>query len=193
MGLKSKFIKSEDPQAVEKLTAKLEECQNKQDEMKRRNAYYRKNNTMKGYPEISVELAMELDRTVSNSNFNKPYPEPILKNGITEMIRIKKRIKQINKIKEIGYVGWDFDGGKAVVNKELYRLQLFFDKSISGEQCNELISNGFLWSVKNQAWQRQLNDNAILAASRVSFIQPKNNCSIRSLQPKTPAKDDLTR
>ncbi len=188
-------IKSDDPQAIEKLTAKLEKCQQQQEFMKDVNKYYKKNGTLKGYPDISDEEAIKLDAQIK-SNYSwaqQPYLSYYLQNNNQEINRLKKRIDELKRNKEVGFVGWEFNGGKAVANQELNRLQLLFDEKPSEEQRSELKYNGFRWSPKNQAWQRQLNDNAIYAASRISFIQPKDNSSIRSLQPKAPSKDDLAR
>lgn len=48
-------ISSDDPQAVEKLTAKLEACQKRQEFMKSVNSFYRKNGTAHGCPGVSEE------------------------------------------------------------------------------------------------------------------------------------------
>ena len=53
MGYRDNVIKSDDPQAIEKLTQKLEDCQKNQQDMKDKNAYFRKFGTMAGYPGIS--------------------------------------------------------------------------------------------------------------------------------------------
>ena len=42
MGYRDNVIKSDDPQAIEKLTQKLEDCQKNQQDMKDKNAYFRK-------------------------------------------------------------------------------------------------------------------------------------------------------
>ncbi len=57
-------IKSDDPQAVEKLTQRLDTCQKYQKMMKDRNAYYRKNGTMVGCPDISEAEAKSIDRKI---------------------------------------------------------------------------------------------------------------------------------
>ena len=50
-------IRSDDPQAIEKLTAKLKSCQEMQEYMKEANKYYRRNGTMKGFPDLDDEKA----------------------------------------------------------------------------------------------------------------------------------------
>ena len=40
---------------------------------------------------------------------------------------MKDRIKSLSQQKEIGFVGWEFDGGKVEANTEANRLQIFFE------------------------------------------------------------------
>ena len=57
-------ISSDDPEAVTKLKEKLQQRQEQQSYMKKVNAYYRKNGTMKGFEGISDEKAAEIDEEV---------------------------------------------------------------------------------------------------------------------------------
>lgn len=154
--------------------------------MKTVNAYYRKNGTMKGFEGISDEKAAEIDEGVKNSYswITAPYAPYELSNNNAEINRLKKRIAALESRKEVGFAGWEFEGGKAVPNTDENRLQLFFDEIPSEEQRGVLKSNGFRWSRYNKAWQRQLNANAIYAASRISFLQPSDGSDIRKIQPK---------
>ena len=54
-----------------------------------------------------------------------------------------------------------------VENTEANRLQVFFPEKPSETVRKELKSNGFRWSPRNKAWQRQLTQNAEYAARRV--------------------------
>lgn len=181
-------ISSDDPEAVTKLKDKLEKLQNFQNRMKTVNAYYRKNGTMKGFEGISDEKAAEIDEGVKNSYswITAPYAPYELSNNNAEINRLKKRIAALESRKEVGFAGWEFEGGKAVPNTDENRLQLFFDEIPSEEQRGVLKSNGFRWSRYNKAWQRQLNANAIYAASRISFCSRQTEAIYEksSLKPK---------
>lgn len=59
------------------------------------------------------------------------------------------------------------DDVEVVENINDNRLQLFFDGKPEQEMINKLKANGFRWSPKNKAWQRQLTDNARIALKRV--------------------------
>lgn len=188
-------ISSDDPEAVAKLKEKLEKRQNLQSHMKKVNAYYRKNGTMKGFEEISDEKAEEIDEAVKNgySWITAPYAPYELSNNNAEINRLKKRIASLERREETGFVGWQFEGGEAVANQEENRLQLLFDEKPSEEQRSTLKGWGFRWSPSNKAWQRQLNSNAIYAAGQIDFIRPLDGRTPRELQPKPKHKDEQER
>ena len=64
-----------------------------------------------------------------------------------------------------------FDGGRLVWNRQADRLQILFDDIPDDARRKELKSNGFRWSPKNKAWQRQLTMNAVRAAKRMLNLQ----------------------
>lgn len=163
--------------------------------MKKVNAYYRKNGTMKGFEGISDEKAAEIDEAVKNSYswITAPYAPYQLSNNNAEINRLKKRIATLERRAEVGFVGWKFEGGEAVANREENRLQLLFDEKPSEEQRSKLKSWGFRWSPSNKAWQRQLNGNAIYAAGQIDFIKPLDGRTPRELQPKPKSKDEQER
>ena len=96
----------------------------------------------------------------------------------------KKRIQQLTEAKELGYTGWTFEGGRVEANGDKNRLQIFFDEIPSEEVRKELKSWGFRWARSEGAWQRQLTDNAIYAASRIKAIQPTDGTDPVKIQPK---------
>lgn len=61
----------------------------------------------------------------------------------------------------------EFEGGKVVKNFSEDRLQLVFPGKPDSETISKLKSNGFRWSPRFMAWQRQLTDNSYYACSRV--------------------------
>ncbi len=188
-------ISSGDPQAVQKLTAKLESCKESQAYMKDVNAYFRKYGTCKGYPDMLESKAAELDVKVQNAySWDKqPYPSWQLQNNNAEIKRLDKRINELTFNKEVGFAGWEFEGGYAEANTDMNRLQLFFDEKPNESQRANLKANGFKWAPSQEAWQRQLNDNAIYAAGRLDFIKPTDGRTVREHQPKAPVKDNGAR
>lgn len=195
MSYKNNAISSDDPQAVEKLTEKLNTCEKEQQYMKSANAHYRKNGTMKGFDNISDEQAAKMDESIQGgySWAQVPYPSYMLTNNNAEIRRLKKRIEQLSTDKAVGFTGWKFPGGEAVANSDNNRLQLLFDEKPSDEQRRKLKANGFRWAPSEGAWQRQLNSNAIYAANRIDFIQPENGQKPTELQPKIQKKNEPER
>ncbi|WP_051057769.1 hypothetical protein [Clostridium sp. ASF356] len=167
-------ISADDPQAIQKLEAKLEKLQSAQDTMKAVNAYYRKHKTLDGCPALSAERIEKMKAEISSQWHiqDKPYPSWALSNNNAEICRIKGRIAELTKKQETTYAGWEFDGGTVEMNREDNRLQIFFEEKPDEKTRETLKENGFRWSPKAGAWQRQLNDNAIYAADRLSCIKP---------------------
>ena len=188
-------IFADDPEALAKLTEKLEGLQMAQTRMKQINAYYRKHGTCQGFHGLSDEQAEKLDDRVRNGySWEKaPYPAYALSNNNQEIRRLKERIKQLTEARELGYQGWEFEGGRVVANAENNRLQIFFDEIPSPELRQELKSRGFRWARSEGAWQRQLTDNAIYSASRIQAIQPSDGSDPLKLQPKHKPKTGPTR
>ena len=185
-------ISADDPDAVKKLTAKLEKLTKAQETMKAVNAYYRKHKSLEGCPELDSEAIEKLkERMEIRGIQDKPYPSWALFNNNAEIRRIKERIQSLSVNKEELYTGWEFAGGKAEINVKDNRLQLFFDDKPDGKSRDELKANGFRWSPKASAWQRQLNSNAIYAADAVSSIKPLTGERVIELQRNFRKKDSI--
>ena len=167
-------ISADDPQAVQKLEKKLAGLEKAQETMKAVNAYYRKHKTLDGCPHLSAESIekMKADMASQWHIEDKPYPTWALSNNSAEIRRVKERIKSLSQQREIGYVGWEFEGGKVETNAEANRLQILFEEKPDAATREELKSNGFRWSPKAEAWQRQLTDNAYRSADYIKAILP---------------------
>ena len=186
-------ISASDPQAVEKLTAKLEQCQQLQTMMKDVNAYWRRHGTCVGAPGITEEQAQEIDDRIASPRHawdTVPYGSYALTNNNSEIRRLETRIEELTHAQEVGFSGWEFEGGRAEANTELNRLQLFFDSKPTEDQRAQLKANGFKWAPSQNAWQRQLNENAIYAAGRLSFLRPTDGRYVSDHQPKKASARD---
>ena len=75
----------------------------------------------------------------------------------------KKRIERLENQEKIQFQEVSFNGGKIIHNKEINRIQFLFN-SIPNEDTRKILkSHGFHWSRKEQAWQREFNQNCIRA------------------------------
>lgn len=169
-------ISSDDPQAVEKLEAKLAALEKHQEMMKAANAAIRMKDPAKG----DAKLA-ELGYTPEDiAKLRKPdfcgrigYPAYALQNNNANIRRIRGRIAELKKRTESTPEGWEFDGGRVVVNTTENRLQVIFDGKPDADVRTELKGEGFRWAPSQGAWQRQLTDNAMRAARRLKCIAPQ--------------------
>ncbi|MGN1044026.1 MAG: hypothetical protein ACI4PR_04420 [Acutalibacteraceae bacterium] len=156
------IIKSSDENAVQELENKIAKKEELQREMKEQNLYFRKHKTMKGYKNLSDEKALSIDAKIKNNVLycNIPNPPFYLSNNNQEIRRLKKRLEELKKVKETPSEEQENKYFKVVKNKELMRLQLFFEGKPEENIRQILKNNAFKWSPKNNCWQRQLTDNA---------------------------------
>jgi len=178
-------ISSSDPQAVEKLTDKLQQCEELQSVMKGVNAHWRKTGTCQGAPGITDAQADKLDYKVRSATVSwerQPFSSYDLTNNNSEIKRLKTRIAELSRMQEVGFASWDFNGGRAEANTDLNRLQLIFDERPTSEQHSALRHAGFVYSHTNGAYQRQFNDNAMYAAGRLPFVAPSDGRMVRAHQ-----------
>jgi hypothetical protein len=192
----NRSISASDPQAVEKLTERLQKCEALQTVMKGVNAHWRKTGTCQGAPGITDAQAEKLDAKVRNATMSwehQPFSCYDLTNNNSEIKRLKTRIAELERNREIGFAGWEFYDGRAEANTELNRLQLFFDEKPNEIERTLLKANGFRWAPSQGAWQRQLGDNAIYAAGRLDFLQPLDGRTVREHQPKAPVRENMAR
>lgn len=169
-------ISSDDPQAVEKLEAKLATLEKHQEMMKAANAAIRMKDPAKG----DAKLA-ELGYTPEDiAKLRAPdfcgrigYPAYELQNNNANIRRIRGRIAELKKRTENTPEGREFDGGRVVVNTAENRLQIIFDGKPDADIRTELKGEGFRWAPSQGAWQRQLTDNAMRAARRLKCIAPQ--------------------
>lgn len=167
-------ISADDPQALEKLRARLKKLEADQEKMRAVNAYYRKNKTLDGCPGLPSAEIDRLKAKMARSwhREDKPYLSYELSGGSAEIRRNKERIAQLARQAEQGYYGWTFDGGEVQADREANRLQITFDARPGKDLASALKHNGFHWAPSIGVWQRQLNDNAILAADCIKDIWP---------------------
>lgn len=185
-------ISSDDPEALSKLKDKADNLKNKQSLMKQVNAYYRKHQTCRGCELLTPQQAADMDNAMEKAYSWEiaPFPSWALSNNNAEIRRIEKRIAVLEQNQEVGFQGWEFDGGRVEANMDANRLQVFFDEIPPEDVRSALKSNGFHWARSAGAWQRQLTGNAIYTASRIKAICPSDGTDPRTLQPKEkPHKD----
>lgn len=173
IGNGTEAIKSSDANAVEKLTEKLEKLKRYHSQAKLANAYYKKNGSLEGFHPVGLTREMEKQMFEGARWVKEHYPTVTAPFELTksnaEIHRLEDRIKNIQSAKEAGNKEVVTNSNYRVVkNAEEMRLQYFFDGKPDREVINIMKSNGFKWSPKNKAWQRQLTANAEYVGGRVN-------------------------
>ncbi len=99
----TKPIRADDPDAIQKLEARLAKLQALQDTMKAANAYYCKNKTLDGCPGLSPEQIkkMKADMPKNWHPGDKPFFPWRLSNNSAKIRRVKARIEQLTRQRQL--------------------------------------------------------------------------------------------
>lgn len=150
-------ISSDDPEALDKLHAKLECLQKAQERGKALNAYYRKHKTLKGCDGVSDSEAERMEKQMLDQpeRLRRPIPAWMLSNRNAEINRLKKRIEKLQVVDAMEDTKIAFDGGVIVSNSDVNRVQILFDEKPDNAMRQKLKSCGFRWAQSEGAWQIQ--------------------------------------
>lgn len=175
-------VKSDDPEVLDFLRAKLAGLEEAHALMVSANAYYRKNKTLKGFEGIPADTMAWITRPGvylpggRNGDgsplafYGKPFPTYELTNSNANIKRVKQRIETLEAVKASKPVEEEHDGYIYRENAEAMRVQFQFDGKPDDETRALLKRSGFRWAPSQGVWQRQLNDNGKYAAHRVMEV-----------------------
>ena len=178
-------ISSDDPDALEKLREKLANLETAQANMKAANRIVRKwskkgvTHETEGtqFDSYAAELAAVADHfsAALARKILEPYCGRVvafesyqLTNNNAKIKSAKDRIAQLEKLAEATTKRQVIQGVCDLVeNAEENRVQFIFDGKPSAEVRKVLKSHGFRWAPSQEAWQRQLTNNARYSAKMV--------------------------
>ena len=172
-------VKSDDPEVLDFLRAKLAGLEEAHALMVSANAYYRKNKTLEGFEGIPADTMAWITRPGvylpggRNGDgsplafYGKPFPTYELTNSNANIKRVKQRIETLEAVKASKPIEEEHDGYTYRENAEAMRVQFHFDGKPDDETRALLKRNGFRWAPSQGVWQRQLNDNGKYAAHHV--------------------------
>lgn len=175
-------VKSDDPEVLDFLRAKLAGLEEAHALMVSANAYYRKNKTLEGFEGIPADTMAWITRPGvylpggRNGDgsplafYGKPFPTYELTNSNANIKRVKQRIETLEAVKASKPIEEEHDGYTYRENAEAMRVQFQFDGKPDDETRALLKRNGFRWAPSLGVWQRQLNDNGKYAAHRVMEV-----------------------
>jgi len=172
-------ISSDDPQALEKLRAKIAQAEDIQAKMKAANKIVRSKIFTKVEKVLSLEDLLGVTenqalKVLAPSSFGEcGFPRYKLTNNNANIRRMKQRLeylsrvfKQAERAEENGKPEQVEEFGEILVIRNLAenRLQMEFLGKPSQEVRGILKRHGFRWSPKAGRWQRLLNGSAVLNA-----------------------------
>lgn len=164
-------IQSGDPDAIERLEARARRLEERHGMMKRANAWYRKHGNLDGFDGMGADEREEALKWMRLLRERQPFPSYTVANCLASIKRARRRIEDLQREKESGTEdrGATINGEQCTVveNSGIMRLQLVFEDKPDAGTRSMLKSEGFRWSPKNGAWQRQLTDNARRALKRL--------------------------
>lgn len=161
-GKRADDISSDDPAAVEKLTARIEYIREQHERGKAMNKHWRKHKTMKGFPGMTDEAAAKMDEQINGIReeyWRLPYIR-MTANVTANIRRLEERRADILKRREAGDTEQAYNGFTVKESGSEGHLYILFDAKPEAGARDILKRNGFRWSPRNQVWQRKLTDNA---------------------------------
>lgn len=171
LGAGHQAIQSGDPDARQKLRAKLQKRQDLQERMKAVNAAIRLKDPAKGDAKLSeMGYTAEQIKELRTPDFcgRVGFASYQLSNNNAEIRRLTARIKSLEEAQAAPAAEPEqHEGFRVVENTEAMRLQIIFEDKPDAETRTLLKSNGFRWAPSQSAWQRQLNENARFALRRI--------------------------
>lgn len=157
-------ISSDDPDAIKKLTEKLNRLQAMQEKMKASNKAIRKNDHKAlqelGYTKEGIKKLFTPDCFGGIG-----FPAYSLQNNNAEIRRLKQRIASLTKTATCEPVVIETE--HYTYKEEDNRCQFIFDGKPDEETREILKRNAFKWSPSRTAWVRQLTGNGRYAAKNV--------------------------
>ena len=160
-------IRADDPNAAEKLTAKIKLLTDTRQAMKDINAALRLKAVVTGNEKLRALGLSDDNIAVARGKDGKMFPAWELQNLGQNIARLEKRLDQIKaEADRAPAEDVEGDGYRLVENTELCRIQILFDAKPDADTRAILKRNGFRWAPSQDAWQRHLNENGRYAAKR---------------------------
>lgn len=153
-------IFSDDPDATEKLEAKIARLEKRQEMMRQANKLVRKQDRA-GLAEMGYDEAQITALFTPDFCGRVGYADYQLTNNGANIRRLRERIKDLERAAarpEAAPV--EIGGVRIEENKEANRLQIFFPGKPGAEVRADLKARGFRWAPSEGAWQRQLTNDA---------------------------------
>ena len=135
-------------------------------------------------PEAIQKLKNKLERLENERTIIKgrEHSSWELSNIGANIRETKLRIQRLEEQENLEFPDVEFKGGKVIHNKEINRIQVFFDEIPNENIRNELKHSGFHWSRNEGAWQRQFNKKTIYVINSLVKNVLKQKCEEEELE-----------
>jgi len=157
---KNRAISSDDPEAVQKLKAKIEKAEKYQARMKQVNQAFKKGDEALKALGLTDEAIYIMKAKIEGAYSweKQPFPSYCLTNNNANIRRMKKRLEDIESQQGAESSAKQYDGFEIVEDIEDNRIRILFDGKPPENIRSILKQCGFRWSPYNKAWQRHLNN-----------------------------------
>jgi hypothetical protein len=175
-------ISSDDPEAVEALTEKLEGMEKLREQYKKLNAAHRKGGWEAVAKLVGKERAAKIQAGLRfvPGRATKPIQPFQLTNLGANIRRVRERIEGLErKAAEPEQKPMEGKGYRVEEHKDDNRIRIFFDAKPPSGLRSVLKKNGWRWSPKAGAWQRQITENGRASARRMVEVFPEHMSKAR--------------
>ena len=171
-------IRSNNPEAVELLEAKIAKLEENQNYYKKANRDVRASMKKEDPAAHMLTLGYSEEQAKSYVKFeyswmkNRAFDSYVTTNNLANIKRLKSRLVGLKKAKEtitenLAFILPNEEEFELVRNTDAMRIQLLFDGKPSNKTRAALKSGGFRWAPSQTAWQRHLNNNGEYALKRL--------------------------
>lgn len=161
---------------IERLQMKVDQLTELQEMMKACNAIVRKKKLTdeeKIDEIVLLGLHEKTAKQILEPDFlgRKGFPSYQLTNNLAKIKHAQGRIDNLTKMVNTENREVEFDWGTIELDYQEERIRIYFNEIPDVEMRTQLKQNAFKWSRMNQAWQRQLTDNAMRATKRIFNLE----------------------
>lgn len=156
-------IYTDDPDALKKLTKKLNKLVDVHSNMKKANLILRSDNGVESKLEkLGFSVALINKAKEAHKGHGAAFPAYALTNSLANIKQTKQRIEDLEKASKAESLdGVIFCGGVVTVDRTVNRIKIDYTEKPDEETRTKLKKKAFKWSPKNGVWQRQITNNAI--------------------------------
>jgi hypothetical protein len=163
---KNTAIFSDDPNASEKIEAKIERLEKRQEMMKQANKLIRKNDR-EGLLEMGFSETAIMKLFLPDFCGRVGFPDYALANNGANIRRLKARLAEVQQKAEQELSQTEINGIRIVNDPDANRTQIYFPGKPDKATRTALKSHGFRWAPSQGCWQRHMSNGAEYWAKRI--------------------------